>query len=77
MMNIVKGYKKRLDSIEQIVSPTRVKDVWDCTKQELVEIILSGLNGNRKDGRQLTPQDLTKEMLLEIAMGRHTKYDHP
>lgn len=60
--------KKRLDAIQEIVSPARVKGINDFTDEELEEIILYGREGTGKDSGPLTVQELTNEKLVKIIM---------
>ena len=66
MMNIVKGYKKRLDALQEIVSPARAKKLSECSDADLLEIILAGCKGAGKNGGPLTVQNLNDEKLVEI-----------
>lgn len=60
--------KRRLDSIQEIVSPARAKKLHEYSTEELLNIILDGLNATGNNGRPLAVQDLTDEKLMEIIM---------
>lgn len=62
------NHKKRLDTIQKIVSPARAKELSEYCDEELLEIILDGWEGIGKDSGPLTVQGLTDEKLVEIIM---------
>lgn len=62
------NFKGRLDTIHQIVSPTRTKELSELTDNELMELLLSLLDGAGKNGGPLTVEDLTDEKLNELMM---------